>query len=39
MLLLFTPLGLVPINELSPLSIMVMGKPLVKRVIPESDQP
>ena len=39
MLLLFTPFGLVPISELSPLLIMVTGKPLAKRVMPESDQP
>ena len=39
MLLLLMPFGLVPISELSPLLIMVMGKPLAKRVMPESDQP
>jgi hypothetical protein len=30
MLLLLTPFGFVPISELSPLLIMVMGKPLAK---------
>ena len=32
-------IGLVPISELSPLLIMLMGKPVEKRVIPESDHP
>ena len=39
MLALLMPFGLVPISELSPLLIMVMGKPLANRVIPERDQP
>jgi hypothetical protein len=39
MLLLFVPFGLVPINELSPLLMSVTGKPLAKRVMPETDQP
>ena len=39
MLLLLMPFGLVPISELSPLLIMVTGKPLEKRVMPETDQP
>ena len=39
MLLLLIPFGFVPSNELSPLLIIVMGKPLAKWLIPESDQP
>ncbi len=39
MLLLFTPFGFVPTSELSPFSIIVTGKPLANRVIPESVHP